>query len=194
MFSNYHSYFLDNTSPALRMLLVFVVVLCFVRSWMRRSHGKTPPGPLCLPILGYLLQIRNNYHVKLTQLHKQFGSVYQIYLGTKRVVVINDPQLIRDAFRQKVFSGRPDTGLTKLLQGLGVINSVGELWHEQRAFLHTFLRNFGAKNMGPNKTTLERNMQEQVSELLTSLSETNGSPINIRPKFATAVSNVIDLY
>ncbi|GFT10906.1 cytochrome P450 18a1 [Nephila pilipes] len=150
-----------------------------------------PPGPLCLPIFGYLLQLKEDCHLKLTKLGKEFGSIYQIYLGSKRVVVISDPALLRHAFKQSVFSGRPDTGLTKLLQGYGIINSGGALWHEQRSFLHSVLREFGAKNMGPNKASLERNIQTQVSEFLSSLSETEGSPIYIRPTLARAVSNVV---
>ncbi|KFM60504.1 Cytochrome P450 18a1, partial [Stegodyphus mimosarum] len=85
----------------------------------RLGSNPLPPGPMGLPILGYLPFLGKDYHLTLTNLGKKFGSVYQIYLGAKRVVVINDHNLIRHAFKQPVFSGRPDTELTKILQGYG---------------------------------------------------------------------------
>jgi hypothetical protein len=69
-----------------------------------------------LPFLGH------DFHFTLTNLSKRFGPMYQIFLGSKRIVVINDSQIIREAFRLPVFSGRPDTELTKILQGYGESN------------------------------------------------------------------------
>lgn len=40
------------------------------------------------------------------------------------MVVLNDSKLVREAFRQPVFSGRPDTELTKLLQGYGMFDMI----------------------------------------------------------------------
>lgn len=120
----------DALGPTTATLLVFATVLYLARSWLPVCHGRRkgrlpyPPGPRCLPVFGYLLSIKKNCHLKLTQLGREFGSVYQIYLGSKRVVVVSDPALIRHAFRQPVFSGRPDTGLTTLLEGYGENNLI----------------------------------------------------------------------
>ncbi|PRD21179.1 UNVERIFIED_CONTAM: Cyp18a1 [Trichonephila clavipes] len=137
-------------TSVLGTLAVFLASFFAARKWILYSKTTLPepPGPRCLPIFGYLLQLKEDCHLKLTQLGKEYGSIYQIFLGSKRVVVISDPALLRHAFKQSVFSGRPDTGLTKLLEGY-------------------------------------------VSEFLSSLSETEGSPIYVRPILARAVSNVV---
>lgn len=107
-----------------RLSLTFVTVFLFVRLLVLRSanrsaRGATPPGPRGLPFLGFLPFLDKDFHLTLTRLSHRFGPVYQIFLGGKRVVVLNDARIVREAFRQPVFSGRPDTELTRILQGYG---------------------------------------------------------------------------
>jgi hypothetical protein len=87
------------------------------------SNLPLPPGPRGVPFLGFLPFLDKDFHVTLTSLSQKFGPVYQIFLGNNRVVVLNDAKLVREAFRQPVFSGRPDTELTKILQGYGMLSS-----------------------------------------------------------------------
>lgn len=134
----------------------------------RRRHSDTtvpisalqlPPGPIGLPVLGYLPFLGNEIHLTLTDLSRRFGPIYQIFLGGIRVVVLNDASLVRQAFKQTVFSGRPDTQLTRILQGYGIVNSEGALWREQRAFLHSALRKLGAKSLMSGSNGLEAKIQ-----------------------------------
>lgn len=120
---------------------------------------KLPPGPMGLPFLGYLPFLGNEIHLTLTDLSERFGPIYQIFLGGIRVVVLNDAALVRQAFKQQVFSGRPDTQLTRILQGYGIVNSEGALWKEQRAFLHSALRKLGAKSLMSGSNGLESKIQ-----------------------------------
>lgn len=127
------------------------------------SQLKVPPGPMGLPFLGYLPFVGKEIHLTFTSLSERFGPIYQIYLGNIRVVVLNEASLVRQAFKQPVFSGRPDTQLTRILQGYGIVNSEGALWKEQRAFLHSALRKLGAKSLMSGSNGLEAKIQ--VSEL-----------------------------
>lgn len=123
------------------------------------AHLKLPPGPMGLPFLGYLPFVGTEIHLTLTSLSERYGPIYQIFLGGIRVVVLNDASLVRQAFKQPVFSGRPDTQLTRILQGYGIVNSDGALWKEQRAFLHTALRKLGAKSLMNGSNGLESKIQ-----------------------------------
>lgn len=123
------------------------------------KHLKLPPGPMGLPFLGYLPFVSNEIHLTLTSLSEKYGPIYQIFLGGIRVVVLNDASLVRQAFKQPVFSGRPDTQLTRILQGYGIVNSEGALWKEQRAFLHSALRKLGAKSLMSGSNGLEAKIQ-----------------------------------
>lgn len=107
-----------------RLSLVTLIILFIVKLCPLKFPQKLPlpPGPYSIPFLGYLPFVGQDFHLRLTELGKKYGSIYQIYLGSKRVVVINDAKLIKEAFRQPVFSGRPDTELTRILQGYGTNN------------------------------------------------------------------------
>lgn len=141
--------------------------------------SQLPPGPRGLPFLGYLPFLGPELHLSLTQLSNRYGPIYQIYLGSIRVVVLTDASLVRQAFRQPVFSGRPDTQLTRILQGYGIVNSDGALWREQRAFLHSALRKLGLKSLmgGSNgleaKIQVSSRMQLQLFCLFIRLSDNN---------------------
>lgn len=123
------------------------------------AHLNLPPGPMGLPFLGYLPFVGQEFHLTLSSLSERYGPIYQIYLGGIRVVVLNDAALVRQAFKQPVFSGRPDTQLIRILQGYGIVNSDGDLWREQRAFLHTALRKLGAKSLMNGANGLEAKIQ-----------------------------------
>lgn len=129
------------------------------------AHLKLPPGPRGLPFLGYLPFVGHEIHLTLTSLSERYGPIYQIFLGGIRVVVLNDAALVRQAFKQPVFSGRPDTQLTRILQGYGIVNSDGALWKEQRAFLHSALRKLGAKSLMSGSNGLEAKIQVSSSSM-----------------------------
>lgn len=129
------------------------------------KHLRLPPGPKGLPFVGYLPFVSNEIHLTLTSLSDRYGPIYQIFLGGIRVVVLNDASLVRQAFKQPVFSGRPDTQLTRILQGYGIVNSEGALWKEQRAFLHTALRKLGAKSLMSGSNGLEAKIQVSICSI-----------------------------
>lgn len=109
-----------------RLVLVSIIVFLIAKLYLNKSSSlPLPPGPYGVPILGFLPFVSKNFHLTLTSLAHKYGPIYQIYLGSKRVVVINDAKIIKEAFRQPVFSGRPDTELTRILQGYGQLQGVG---------------------------------------------------------------------
>ncbi|OTF79475.1 cytochrome P450-like protein [Euroglyphus maynei] len=188
----------DNVCPLVVVRISLITLIVCLVSKLYWSHIGSrlplPPGPYGMPLLGYLPFVGYDFHLRLTELGKKYGSIYQIYLGTKRVVVINDARLIKEAFRQPVFSGRPDTELTRILQGYGIVNTDGALWKEQRGFLHSVLRKLGAKSMILGRDCLELKIRSQVKIFLNDLKSTiynQQSSIYIRPYLACAASNVI---
>lgn len=102
---------------AVRLVLLFLIALIAARIYLARP--KLPPGPWGLPICGFLPFLGKEFHLTLTRLGQRFGPIYQLHLGSKRLVVIGDARIVREAFRRPEFSGRPDTELTRILQGYG---------------------------------------------------------------------------
>jgi len=75
------------------------------------DHPPSPPGPWWnLPLLGYLPWLGSKPYVTMWNLSRRHGSVYQIRLGGRNVVVLNGRQTIRSAFLRESdnFAGRPD--------------------------------------------------------------------------------------
>lgn len=68
-----------------------------------------PKGPFSLPIVGNLIQLGYRPHEKMTQWMKDYGPIYQLYLGSQLVVVLNGTETIREALigQGEVFAGRP---------------------------------------------------------------------------------------
>lgn len=95
--------------PTVRIILIFINLLLFVRLLITRSSIlPLSPGPLCLPLVGFLPFLGRDIHLTLTKLTRKFGPIYQVFLGNERIV-LSDSSVVRESFQQQVFSGRPDT-------------------------------------------------------------------------------------
>ena len=68
----------------------------------KKSDLPLPPGPAGLPLLGYLPFLKREAHISFTELSKTYGPIYQLKLGSTRVVVITSAKYVREAFRQQV--------------------------------------------------------------------------------------------
>lgn len=110
----------NTKSEILYTLVVFIGVLLVVRyvQWLRYVR-TLPPGPWGIPIFGYLPFIKNDVHLRYSELAEKYGPLFSVQLGSKLVVVISDYRLIRDTFRREEFTGRPHTEFISILDGYG---------------------------------------------------------------------------
>lgn len=114
------------------MLLYFVnvavcavIVVYYLASSLRKSFRKElhyvfsllpnsslPPGPWGLPVLGYIpfLAGRNPY-TAFSQLADKYGGMAFVKLGKKNVLILRDPDMIRETYKLTAFSDRPNSKL-----------------------------------------------------------------------------------
>lgn len=99
------------------LLVTIGTFLFFLHYWNRRPPG-TPPGPKGWPVLGSLHQLGRNPHLVLTDMARTYGQIFSLYMGSEFTIVLNDFEIIREAFlkRGEVFSGRPDMHVLQELQ------------------------------------------------------------------------------
>lgn len=201
---------MDGVSTAILLLLLAVISLSLTfSSW---GKGQLPPGPKPLPILGNLLQLRSQdlltsltkvqgpsrwkramgrARIPMTtkplfplQLTKEYGSVYTVYLGPRRVIVLSGYQAVKEALVDKgeEFSGRGSYPVFfNFTKGNGIAFSNGERWKVLRRFSVQILRNFG---MG--KRSIEERILEEGSFLLEVLKKMEGQVTprdGIRPTY-----------
>uniref|UniRef100_G3R2N3 Cytochrome P450 family 2 subfamily F member 1 n=1 Tax=Gorilla gorilla gorilla TaxID=9595 RepID=G3R2N3_GORGO len=179
---------MDSVSTAI--LLLLLALICLLLTLSSRDKGKLPPGPRPLPLLGNLLLLRSqDMLTSLTKLSKEYGSMYTVHLGPRRVVVLSGYQAVKEALvdQGEEFSGRGDyPAFFNFTKGNGIAFSNGDRWKVLRRFSIQILRNFG---MG--KRSIEERILEEGSFLLAELRKTEGEPFDPTFVLSRSVSNII---
>ncbi|NP_001005963.2 cytochrome P450 2K16 [Danio rerio] len=169
------------------LLLLLVAYLLFLRS---QSDENEPPGPKPLPLLGNLLMLDvNKPHLSLCEMAKQFGPVFKVYFGPKKVVVLAGYKAVKQALVNyaEAFGDREIMPLFHdFTKGHGIIFANGESWREMRRFALTNLRDFG---MGKKK--IEEKIIEETCHLREEFEKFEGKPFETAQLMNYAASSVI---
>ncbi|KAG4156169.1 hypothetical protein ERO13_D03G157200v2 [Gossypium hirsutum] len=92
----------DGFLPAAFLFLVAMLGLSLWYLFLkaRKPMAPLPPGPLGLPIVGYLPFLGfDNLHLVFTELAGVYGPIYKLWLGNKLIVVISSPSLVKEVVR-----------------------------------------------------------------------------------------------
>ncbi|XP_049416542.1 cytochrome P450 2K1-like [Epinephelus fuscoguttatus] len=183
--------FQSSTSVSLLVAIMGLLVLHhFYSSFNSRDNKREPPGPKPLPLLGNLLQLDlKRLDSSLVDLSKKHGSVFTVYLGPKKVVVLAGYKTVKEALVNyaEEFGDREippifyDTSF-----GHGILFANGESWKEMRRFALTTLRDFG---MG--KRMAEHKILEECHHLIQMFEKHKGKPFNTTCPVNYATSNII---
>ncbi|KAG7232711.1 hypothetical protein INR49_008198 [Caranx melampygus] len=184
----------DQTSSPVSLLgtLLILLLLYFVWtfSFSSQDDRKEPPGPRPLPLLGNLLQLDHKTPYKtLLKFAKKYGSVFTIYMGLKKVVVLAGYRTVKEALVNyaEEFGDRDETRIMhESNQGHGVIWSNGDSWREMRRFALTNLKDFG---MG--KKACEDKIIEECKYLTEVFRKSKGKTVETAQPINCAVSNII---
>uniref|UniRef100_A0A668ACP1 Cytochrome P450 2K1-like n=1 Tax=Myripristis murdjan TaxID=586833 RepID=A0A668ACP1_9TELE len=154
----------SSSSVTLLGAVVFLLVLyIFSSSFISQKKMKEPPGPTALPLLGNLLQmdLKRPYitlsNKSLKPLSKKHGSVFTVYFGPKKVVVLAGYKTVKQA----LVSHAAEFGDREILPLFGILFNNGESWRELRRFALSNLRDFG---MG--KKAAEEKIVEECQHLI----------------------------
>uniref|UniRef100_A0A8C6TLC8 Cytochrome P450 2K1-like n=1 Tax=Neogobius melanostomus TaxID=47308 RepID=A0A8C6TLC8_9GOBI len=152
------------------------------------GSDQGPPGPRPFPVVGNLLQLdlKQPYNT-LMEYSKQYGSVFTVWLGPKKVVVLAGYKTVKEALvdNADVFGDRDKLHImteTMKKDKHGVIWSNHEPWRELRHFALTNLRDYGmGKRACEDKITEEA---QYLCDVFKNFKDTT-QPMN------QAVSNII---
>ncbi|XP_069500543.1 cytochrome P450 2F2-like [Ambystoma mexicanum] len=181
---------MDATAGLVLFLIFCLSYLIVTYGKMMKGRNLLPPGPTPLPFIGNLLQVRV-YDIanSLMKLHRQYGSLYSLYLGPQRYVVLCGYKTMKEALidRAEEFSGRAHFPLFyNYTKGNGIAFSQGRKWKELRRFTISGLAQFG---MG--KRSIEERIQEEVQYLVQRFKDMGGSPFNPEFLISKSVCNII---
>uniref|UniRef100_A0A672IND9 Cytochrome P450 2K1-like n=1 Tax=Salarias fasciatus TaxID=181472 RepID=A0A672IND9_SALFA len=169
------------------LLLTFYV---FFFNLINIQKGQEPPGPRPLPLLGNLLQIDlKKPHQSLFELSKKHGSVFTVYFGIKKVVVLAGYQTVKEALVNYA-EEFGDRDITPILEdsnrGHGILFANGDSWKEMRRFALSTLKDFG---MG--KRSAESKILDECDHLVEVLENHQGKPFDTTPPLTHATANII---
>ncbi|MCB0163110.1 MAG: cytochrome P450 [Anaerolineae bacterium] len=150
------------------------------------SDGKRPlltpeqlPGPRGLPLIGNLHQVETKkFHRALEDWYRQYGDLFQLKLGPKRIVAIADPDMV-----QTILHERPDkfsrlNGIKQTIEEMGVeglFSAEGEQWRRHR---HLATRAFDPRHLReffPVMTKVTRRLHRRWQRLAE-----QASPIDVQ--------------
>nr|AUD09117.1 cytochrome P450 family 2 subfamily B [Neotoma stephensi] len=177
--------------PSVLLLLALLVgfVLLLVRGYPK-AHGRLPPGPRPLPLLGNLLQMdRGGLLKSFIRIREKYGDVFTVYLGPRPVVMLYGTEAIREALvdQAEAFSGRGTIAVIKpVIEEYGMIFSNGERWKVLRRFALATMRDFG---MG--KRSVEERIQEEAQCLVEEFRKSQGAPLDPTFLFQSITANII---
>jgi len=167
----------------------FLTIVALKIYQILRYNNKLPPGPSGYPFLGMLPKIKKEFHLQLFDYSKSFGKIFSMKMGNQLIVVLSDHKLIKAAFGKSDFAGRPKTEFGNILGGYGIINAEGQLWKNNRRFLHQ--QKFGMKHWGMGSEQMEARVKQEVYYFLNSIRDEKTNPFNPAPILNCAISNVI---
>ncbi|XP_068454791.1 cytochrome P450 2K1-like [Clinocottus analis] len=172
------------------LVLLLLVYLVSSSSFSSQKDRKGPPGPKPLPLLGNLLQLDLKMPYKtLVELSKKYGSVFTVYMGPQKVVVLAGYKTVKEALinRAEEFGDRHVIqSMDDSSHGNGIIWSNGDSWKEMRRFALTNLKDFG---MG--KRASEDKIIEECEQLIKVLKKHKGEAFDSIKPMHCAVSNII---
>lgn len=184
----------------MNLFLLSVLVATFGLLWfLQKRHSKLRklqsknlkeiPGPRAWPFFGNLLQLKDGPSKQIFKWSQEFGKVFRIKLGNRKVIIISDPKLSKEVFSDVQTTGRESLPFLVMYQSipkLGLFMSQGERWEVHRRFFLRHLRDFGF-----GKSSMEALILDEVNEVMERLKKA-GSPVkDIRQPLRLAMVNSI---
>uniref|UniRef100_L7MZM3 Cytochrome P450 family 2 subfamily G member 2 n=1 Tax=Anolis carolinensis TaxID=28377 RepID=L7MZM3_ANOCA len=167
------------------------IFLVLISAWKwRHKEGRFPPGPMPLPFFGNLLQLNpKDLPKSFLALSHKYGTVYTLYLGPRRVVVLCGHEALKEALvdHAEQFCGRGEMPyVEQTFKGSGIVLANGERWKKLRHFTLITLKNFG---MG--KCSIEERIQKEAQYLLEKFRKLKGLPFDPTFLLSCTTANII---
>ncbi|XP_068191947.1 cytochrome P450 2K1-like [Antennarius striatus] len=158
-------------------------------SFSSKQNGREPPGPTPLPLFGNLFQLDfKRLHISLLNLSKKYGSVFTVYFGTKKVVVLAGYKTVKEALvdHDAEFGERSVSHIfDDINKGYGIVFSNGEMWKEMKHLAMSTLRDFESKNF------TEERIIEECQHLIQSFQQYKGQAFDNRRLMTSAALNIM---
>ncbi|KAK8744997.1 hypothetical protein OTU49_000395 [Cherax quadricarinatus] len=171
------------------LLLVLVALLAWFLYLGSRKPRGFPPGPVRLPLVGYLPNMKSEHIYKqLWQMSSTYGNIIGLYFGSQATIIVNGWEAVKESILNDDLDGRPENIFSNIFfndKQRGVMFVENDFWKEQRRFtLHKF------RDLGFGKRSHEEVIQEEANELIKEIKETKGS-ISLQGMVGVSAINIL---
>ncbi|KFM68124.1 Cytochrome P450 2C23, partial [Stegodyphus mimosarum] len=132
----------SSINVILLFLATYLIWMSLRIHWKKRSNDSWPPGPVGVPIVGYLPFLGKEPHKSLWKLKEKYGDIIGLYMGTKYTVVLNEYSVVKETLTQPGALDRAPK-LFEHIPLVGFIAANGDEWQEQRRFCLSSARDLG---------------------------------------------------
>ena len=167
---------------------------CLAILWLKRvarENKRLPPGPVGIPLLGYL-PFMDVFHLgkSFAKLGEKFGNIFSLKVGTELAVVLDDYDTIVKAFSKPELCARPDTFMFRFFSRgeHGIASSSGEKWRVQRKFTHRQLKKLGKGDDG-----IEKHLVDETEQLIRNFEHASANgcrPVEVGYDINMSVTNI----
>nr|XP_043613810.1 labd-13Z-ene-9,15,16-triol synthase, chloroplastic-like [Erigeron canadensis] len=170
--------------------VVALAINLWYKATLSNSSPPLPPGPLSLPVVGYLPFLGPELHKQLTHMAHTYGPIFKFHLGSKLHVVINTPELAKEVLRDQdeTFSNRDLTIASSIISYGGrdiVMSENNSDWRKLRKiFVHEILSN---KNLEACRSLRTDEVRKTIKHVFSNI----GTSINISKIAFLTQANVI---
>lgn len=174
-------------------ILIYLIKSYFLTSSSSNHGGKSLPGPFCLPLVGHVqFLLKKEPYKYLAELGKTYGDIYKIQIGVKTVIVLNSLEVIKYAFNEWLFTGRPS------LHSFDAISGSND--HTRLVFITLspewkFLRKNAIKALALFASSRNSRLQKVVEEASDSfhkdIMKNLGKPFYIKETMGECVAGII---
>jgi cytochrome P450 len=136
------------------------------------------PGPQGVPLFGNAFQIDSSrFHQSLESWAHEFGPLYRLRIGRKRILIVADHNLIAALLRDRPDAIRRSTRTANAINELGirgVFTDEGDEWRKQRKLVMRALTPEVIRSFFPNLVTLTNRLQKRWQDAID-----HGRPVDI---------------
>jgi hypothetical protein len=165
-----------GTSDIFSLLIIFVILYVTQFYYKYFTRPNPLPGPFPIPILGNAQNFGHEYNNWLMMLHKKYGDIFEITLGSQRFIMLCRPDLIENMILTSTKSKyHLRFIITENLKeyfkatGLGIIsNDVYECWKYNRQL---FIQAMNTSNFNYQAIECTIELWEQMESYWNNLGE-----------------------
>ncbi|CAL1296855.1 unnamed protein product [Larinioides sclopetarius] len=148
--------------------LIYIVVV-----GIKKARSNVPPGPLGLPLVGYLPFLTENMYLDFIKLGMKYGDVFRIRLGSQDIVVLHGGDVIKEALNKPELLGRPPNSAMEKVSP-----------SKQRKFVVQSM-----KDLGLGKTKIEEDVMDEIKHFMNVLRSHKSQPMDVKEPLSPSISN-----